>query len=95
MCAANSSSTVITGPLDFFTTFRLGDRPAAFLGCAASFAAWAARASGVQVVPVMTAADHRVPHEKRPTVDVGRKNGHSEQSVFAGSGWRVHATDSL
>src|SRR5215471_10936912 len=44
--------TVITGPLDCFTTFRLGES----LGTSASFAAWAARASGVIVFPVMTIA---------------------------------------
>src|SRR5215831_9091675 len=44
--------TVITGPLDCFTTLRLGES----LGISASFAAWAARDSGVIVFPVITIA---------------------------------------
>src|SRR5262245_1596993 len=66
----NSSTTVITGPLDLFTTSRSGDivvpsLGASFLGCAASFAACAARASGVQVVPVSAAAAPMTPLRMR------------------------------
>src|SRR5205809_2046452 len=46
----------MTGPLDFLTTSRSGERAPPILGAPASFAAWAARASGVQVLPVITAA---------------------------------------
>src|SRR5262245_54356090 len=72
----NSSTTVITGPLDLFTTSRSGDivvpsLGGSFLGWAASFAAWAARASGVQVVPVSAAAAPMTPlrmkNERRST----------------------------
>src|ERR1041384_2041195 len=58
-----SSTTVITGPLDSFTMARSGDMVLeSSLGlpvpgfAAASFAACAARASGVQIVPVIAAA---------------------------------------
>src|SRR6516225_2662133 len=47
---------VITGPLDLFTTSSSGDMVAPSLGLSASFAACWARASGVQVVPVIAAA---------------------------------------
>src|SRR4029079_14606730 len=48
---------VITGPLDFFTTLRSGDRGAEpTLTPDDSFAACCARASGVQTFPVITAA---------------------------------------
>src|SRR5688572_33484417 len=46
----------MTGPLDFFTTFKSGERVAPCFGAPASLAAWAARASGVQLRPVITAA---------------------------------------
>src|SRR6516225_5150314 len=56
-----SSTTVITGPFDCFTTFKFGDMEVESSGgngdfAAASLAACAARASRVQVVPVITAA---------------------------------------
>src|SRR6187402_710658 len=47
---------VITGALDFFTTSRSGESLEPNLGSPASLAAWAARASGVQVLAVITAA---------------------------------------
>src|SRR6185436_14189915 len=47
---------VITGALDFFTTSRSGERLEPSLGSPASLAACAARASGVQVLAVITAA---------------------------------------
>jgi hypothetical protein len=52
---------VITGPLDLFTTSKSGDIEVEFTGgkadlAAASVAACRARASGVQVLPVITAA---------------------------------------
>src|SRR6185503_12943011 len=49
-------STVITGPLDLFTTSRSGESLAPILGAVASFAACWARASGVHALPVITAA---------------------------------------
>src|SRR5436305_11484927 len=44
------------GPFDFLTTLRSGERVAPSLGAAASLAACCARASGVHVLPVITAA---------------------------------------
>src|SRR5262245_60599689 len=46
----------MTGPLDFFTTSKSADIVAPSLGPSASFLACWARASGVQVLPVITAA---------------------------------------
>src|SRR5262245_23723861 len=46
----------MTGPLDCLTTFRLGESVAPILGAPASLAACWARASGVQVAPVIAAA---------------------------------------
>src|SRR3954452_9490328 len=46
----------MTGPLDFLTTSRLGERSPPSLCSPASLAALAARDSGVQVLPVITAA---------------------------------------
>src|SRR6185503_10443070 len=46
----------MTGPLDFFTTSRSGESLEPILGSAASFSACWARASGVQALPVITAA---------------------------------------
>src|SRR6186997_2107346 len=46
----------MTGPLDFFTTFKSGESLEPILGAAASLAACWARASGVQALPVITAA---------------------------------------
>ena len=44
----------MTGPFDFLTTSNSGDiEVESTLGAAASFAAWSARASRVQVVPVI------------------------------------------
>jgi hypothetical protein len=60
--------------LDFFTTFRSGESVAPIFGLpAASLAAWAARASGVQALPVITAAAPmtalRIRNERRSMVD--------------------------
>src|SRR6266850_4457357 len=61
----------MTGPLDFFTTSRSGDIVEPCLGCAASFAAWAARVWGVQGTPVIAAAAPmtalRMRNERRST----------------------------
>src|SRR3954470_19897704 len=46
----------MTGPLDCFTTFSSGEVAPPSFGAPASLAACAARASGVQVRPVITAA---------------------------------------
>src|SRR6185503_6625700 len=51
----------MTGPLDFFTTFRSGDILEPILGAAASLAACWARAAGVQALPVITAAAPMTP----------------------------------
>src|SRR4051812_7191658 len=47
---------VMTGALALFTTSRSGERREPSFGSVASFAAWAARASGVHVLAVITAA---------------------------------------
>src|SRR6478672_6860159 len=61
----------MTGPLDFFTTSRSGDMVAPNFGAPASFVACWARASGVHVRPVMTAAAPmtalRMRNERRST----------------------------
>src|SRR3954469_15105124 len=81
----------MTGALDFFTASRSGDilSPSfgSILGSDASFVARAARASGVQLVPVITAAAPitalRMRNERRSTPVVG---GGAASGVVAGVG---------